>query len=106
MNWRVHFSANSSWRDQYDHARRIWPMKDSRTPIRSLGLIQRALLNLERSVRGVVTQISPRRMFHNLRWRLSSQDFLTQWTEQRLQLGSHFWLFILGLNNSGTTLLV
>ena len=42
---------------------------------------------------------------HNLRWHFRSREYLTHWTQQRLQLGNHYWLFILGLNNSGTTLL-
>jgi Sulfotransferase family len=60
---------------------------------------------MERAVRGIIKQMSPRHIFHNLRWRLSSQNYLRQWTEERLQLENHHWLFILGLNNSGTTLL-
>jgi hypothetical protein len=61
---------------------------------------------LERSLRSVVKQLSPRRIVHNLRWHFSNQNYLEKWTSQRLQLDNHPWLFILGLNNSGTTLLV
>jgi Sulfotransferase family len=46
----------------------------------------------------------PRRL-HDLRWMLASKTYLARWTDQRLQLGEHYWLFILGCNNSGTTLL-
>jgi Sulfotransferase family len=77
---------------------------------RALGPIKRSFLEsglyLERSVRRFVKQLPPRLMVHNLRWRMNSVDYLTQWTERRLQLDGNYWLFILGLNNSGTTLLV
>ena len=63
-------------------------------------------LSLERQVRGFVKQMAPRLAFHNLRWHLSNPHDIAQWTERRLQLDQHYWLFILGLNNSGTTLLV
>jgi hypothetical protein len=43
---------------------------------------------------------------HNLRWHLCSREHLRNWTEKRLQVGSYYWLFVLGLNNSGTTLVV
>jgi Sulfotransferase family len=43
--------------------------------------------------------------WHQVQWRTSDPDAITRWTERRLQLGDRFWLFILGLNNSGTSLL-
>jgi len=39
-------------------------------------------------------------------WHAMTRAEALQWTEQRLLLERHYWLFILGLNNSGTTLLV
>jgi hypothetical protein len=46
----------------------------------------------------------PRRL-HDLRWSLASRRHLELWTEHRLRLDKSYWLFILGCNNSGTTLL-
>jgi hypothetical protein len=62
--------------------------------------------HLERSIRGLRDSLSPTLAWHRLRWRLHSRDYLRDWTKRRLQLDGHYWLFILGLNNSGTTLLV
>lgn len=39
------------------------------------------------------------------RWRLFSRQRLVEWLEQRLALSTSRWLFLLGVNNSGTTLL-
>jgi hypothetical protein len=61
-------------------------------------------ITLERCVRGLVKKMRPRIVYHNLRWRLTGSNRLAKWTERRLQLDKHHWLFILGLNNSGTTL--
>ena len=47
----------------------------------------------------------PRRL-HDLQWELGSDSRLSHWTDERLKLGEWFWLFLLGCNNSGTTLLV
>jgi hypothetical protein len=47
----------------------------------------------------------PRRL-HDLRWHIGHTDALGRWTDERLQLGPWFWLFVVGCNNSGTTLLV
>ena len=47
----------------------------------------------------------PRRV-HDLRWQLGSKERLTHWADEQLDIGRWFWLFILGCNNSGTTLLV
>jgi hypothetical protein len=49
--------------------------------------------------------ITPGRIVHGLRWHLASMDYISRWTERRLQLGDDYWLFILGLSNSGTTML-
>jgi hypothetical protein len=68
--------------------------------------ILRAGKKLERSTRHFCAQLQPQRFVHNLHWQLRSSDVLRRWTDERLQLGDHYWLFILGLNNSGTTLLV
>jgi hypothetical protein len=62
-------------------------------------------LRVERSLRGFIKQLSPRLAIHKMRWYMHGRIYLTQWTERRLQLDGYFWLFILGLNNSGTTLL-
>jgi hypothetical protein len=48
----------------------------------------------------------PAQVAHDLRWHAMTRDEAMHWTEQRLMLERHFWLFVLGLNNSGTTLLV
>ncbi len=48
---------------------------------------------------------SPGFMLHQLRWYISSSSHLAQWTERQLQVSPNFWLFIIGLNNSGTTML-
>jgi len=42
---------------------------------------------------------------HELRWRLSDPSAIERWTERRLALGGGYWLFVLGVNNSGTTVL-
>jgi Sulfotransferase family len=60
---------------------------------------------MERTARGLIRKLHPRLMAHNLRWHLRSRRYLAQWTQDRLELDGNFWLFILGLNNSGTTLL-
>jgi hypothetical protein len=49
--------------------------------------------------------ITPGRIVHRLRWHLASPDYISRWTDRRLQLGDDYWLFILGLNNSGTSIL-
>lgn len=52
--------------------------------------------------------LSPREragmVWHDARWQLASSEFLSAWIDRKLQLGSWYWLFLLGLNNSGTTL--
>ncbi len=48
---------------------------------------------------------APISLRHQLQWHISTPEAITAWTERRLQLGNNFWLFILGLNNSGTSLL-
>jgi hypothetical protein len=47
----------------------------------------------------------PRRL-HDLRWSVGPEDSLVRWTDERLALGPWHWLFLLGCNNSGTTLLM
>jgi len=42
---------------------------------------------------------------HELRWRLSSPEAIEGWTEERLAPDGAYWLFLLGLNNSGTSIL-
>jgi hypothetical protein len=46
------------------------------------------------------------RKLHDLGWRLGNRRVANRWTDQRLALGPWFWLFIVGCNNSGTTLLL
>lgn len=41
----------------------------------------------------------------NIRWRMKSPDARRKWAEQRLNLAESEWAFVIGLNNSGTTLL-
>lgn len=48
---------------------------------------------------------APISVWHELQWMASTRGQIDVWTERRLQLGDAFWLFILGLNNSGTSLL-
>jgi hypothetical protein len=48
---------------------------------------------------------APRRL-HDLRWAVGRGDHLARWTDRRLALGPWYWLFVLGCNNSGTTLLM
>ena len=45
------------------------------------------------------------RQVHELRWKLASETSRARWTDRRLEPHEHYWLFILGCNNSGTTLL-
>jgi hypothetical protein len=48
---------------------------------------------------------TPRRL-HDLRWTVGRRDDLVRWSDRRLALGPWYWLFVLGCNNSGTTLLM
>lgn len=48
---------------------------------------------------------APARLVHDARWRFRSAEYLAHWTEERLNLDGYYWLFVLGLNNSGTTML-
>jgi Sulfotransferase family len=48
----------------------------------------------------------PAKALHELRWRVSSREAIAERTERGLGLGEgDYWLFVLGLNNSGTSLL-
>jgi hypothetical protein len=49
--------------------------------------------------------MAPIHWWHEMQWRVSSSESIAAWTERRLQLENSYWLFILGLNNSGTSLL-
>ena len=62
--------------------------------------------SLERSARRLLKGLHPSVVAHSLHWHLMSQDQVAAWTRDRLQLDGNYWLFVLGLNNSGTTLLV
>lgn len=42
--------------------------------------------------------------WHDLRWQLAGSEYLSEWIDKKLALGKWYWLFLLGLNNSGTTL--
>lgn len=42
---------------------------------------------------------------HGLRWRVAGRATVDRWTDERLALGGGYWLFVLGVNNSGTTAL-
>jgi hypothetical protein len=46
----------------------------------------------------------PERSAHALRWRLSNPEAIARWTDGELDLDGYYWLFVLGLNNSGTSL--
>jgi hypothetical protein len=42
---------------------------------------------------------------HDLRWKLASDESTSRWIDERLLLGDDdYWLFVLGLNNSGTSI--
>ena len=45
------------------------------------------------------------RVIPELSWRLVPAELRDRWVERRLNLGPHYWLFVLGLTNSGTTML-
>jgi hypothetical protein len=62
--------------------------------------------SFERLTRRVRDAIHPEVMRHRLHWHMMTRRDAAKWTAQRLQLDGYYWLFILGLNNSGTTLLV
>ncbi len=85
-------------------------MAQSAAPPGALGWIKHPVLqsgkSLERTARRFVKGLHPRVVAHSLHWHLMSRDYRAAWTEERLQLTGNYWLFILGLNNSGTTLLV
>jgi hypothetical protein len=46
-----------------------------------------------------------RRPAHRLRWTFSSRGSIARRTDARLQLDGYFWLFVLGVTNSGTSIL-
>lgn len=50
-------------------------------------------------------KLGARRLLHNLRWHVTSPAWRARWIEQHLRLDGYYWLFLVGLNNSGTTLL-
>jgi hypothetical protein len=81
-------------------------MTDSGEQAGTFGTFRRTVRGWERSMRAFAKQLRPDVLYHNLRWRTRMREELARWTENRLQLDSHHWLFVLGLNNSGTTLLV
>src|SRR5262249_18025926 len=85
-------------------------MADSVDTRRAGGRMERSrtglVLSLERWTRAAVKELTPGTILHNRPRAMHSRQYLRTWTDQRLQLGKHFWLFVLGLNNSGTTLLV
>lgn len=68
---------------------------------RDLGDPRRLRLRASRLAR----RIAPGRVLHTLRWHVAGRAACGRWTERRLDLGGYYWLFVLGLNNSGTTLL-
>jgi hypothetical protein len=50
-------------------------------------------------------ELAPRWLLHGLRWHLTSSAWRAGWIAEHLQLDGYYWLFLVGLNNSGTTLL-
>jgi hypothetical protein len=44
-------------------------------------------------------------VFRDMLWMLFPTQYLSRWVDRRLRLGENFWLFVLGVNNSGTTAL-
>jgi hypothetical protein len=84
-------------------------MKESAEPIAFLKSLKQTFFSsgkrTERILRRAIKQMSPGALIHRLRWSTHSREYLSQWTANRLQLDGYYWLFILGLNNSGTTLL-
>ena len=76
-------------------------MRESTVGARSLSMY-RALVPV--SIRQPLWNLRRRtipRYFHDVRFRCGGREF----AERHLALGNYFWLFILGCNNSGTTLL-
>lgn len=59
-------------------------------------------------IRGRIWRLRKRlpRRLHDVRWALGPRSRLSRWADTRLDIGPYYWLFILGCNNSGTTLLV
>ena len=43
---------------------------------------------------------------HRALWNFGPSRRITAWTDRRLELGPYYWLFVVGSNNSGTTLLL
>ena len=60
-------------------------------------LLRKLFYNLRRSL--------PKK-FHSIRWNIVSNKYIEEWANKRLDPGKYYWLFILGCNNSGTTLLM
>ena len=46
-----------------------------------------------------------RRPIHRARWALRSTEAMERWVDRRLALDGYFWLFVLGVTNSGTSIL-
>ncbi len=49
--------------------------------------------------------VKPFTIGHRLRWYLHSEKYLARYVHEKLGLDENYWLFLLGVNNSGTTLL-
>jgi Sulfotransferase family len=46
-----------------------------------------------------------RRPVHRVRWATRSPESIERWLDRRLALDGYFWLFVLGVTNSGTSIL-
>lgn len=61
---------------------------------------------IERAARRLIKGMHPTLVAHGVHWHMMSESERAAWTDARLQLAGNYWLFVLGLNNSGTTLIV
>jgi Sulfotransferase family len=69
------------------------------------GRIRRKLRGKRRELERLGWRKMLGRPAHELRWRLSSPEARARWADERLALDGDYWLFLLGLNNSGTSIL-
>ena len=67
--------------------------------------LNRSLRSLQRLIRYRDRELIPARLWHQLNWYLQDREYILRWTNKQLQLDSYYWLFVLGINNSGTTML-
>lgn len=74
-------------------------------PVVAVDVVRKKLRRARRRVRTYGWRKLLGKPVHDLRWRLSDPDSLSRWADRRLALDGYYWLFLLGLNNSGTSIL-